>query len=396
MSMSTPILCLSHLRWDFVFQRPHHLMTRFARDRQVFFIEEPVFGAAQLHHRVTRRQGGVRVVVPHLPVADNGGPLTQESIDMLQRELLDDLLAREELHEYVLWYYTPVALRFSRHLDPRCVVYDCMDELAAFALPPPMLPELEHDLFERADVVFTGGRSLYEMKSRQHPAVYCFPSGVDVRHFRKAREPQPDPADQAHIGRPRIGFAGVLDERIDLQLLSGIARVRPDWNLVVVGPVAEGKLDPAALPCLPNIHYLGGKPYDSLPRYIAGWDAAMLPFTRSAATRYISPTKTPEYLAAGKRVVSTSIQDVVSPYGERGLVAIADSVPDFVAALDAALPAASGSWLQRVDSHLALMSWDTTWGQMRDLVEASIRGHSEQSGQRPASGIAAVAGAAAE
>jgi UDP-galactopyranose mutase len=358
------LICLSHLRWAFVFQRPQHLMTRYARDRRVFFVEEPIYDDA-LETRITVEvQDGVHVVTPHLP----RGFGDTESISA-QRAALEQLLARERITRYVLWYYTPLALRFSSHLTPVGVAYDCMDELSAFKGASTELPALERELLRRAHVVFTGGQSLYEAKKGQHPNIHPVPSSVDVAHFAAARQHGQDPPDQQPIPHPRLGFFGVLDERLDLPLLQGLADARPDWQIVMIGPVV--KIDPRDLPRRPNIHYLGAKGYAELPRYIAGWDVALLLFARNEATRFISPTKTPEYLAAGRPVVSTSIRDVVSPYGERGLVYIADTVPDMVRACNAALREPGEFRRLRADAFLSGMSWDRTWSRTASLLDAS-------------------------
>jgi UDP-galactopyranose mutase len=241
-----------------------------------------------------------------------------------------------------------------------------MDELSAFKNAPPMLRALEADLMQRADLVFTGGRSLYEAKRHQHHNIHPFPSSVDVEHFRSARAMTSEPPDQETIPHPRLGFFGVIDERMDLPLLTGVADARPDWQLVMLGPVV--KIDAAMLPARANIHYLGGRSYRDLPQYIAGWDVALLPFARNDATRFISPTKTPEYMAAGKPVVSTSIADVVRPYGERGLVRIADDAASFVAACEMALHEDGATRVRAFDRYLKRLSWDVTWGRMLALV----------------------------
>jgi UDP-galactopyranose mutase len=270
----------------------------------------------------------------------------------------------------VLWYYTPMAMPFTRHLTPLATVYDCMDELSAFAGAPPALRAREVDLLARADLVFTGGQSLYESKRGCHPSVHAFPSSVDVAHFARARAPQADPPDQATLPHPRIGFFGVIDERMDCELVHGIASARPDWQLVFLGPIV--KISPDALPHAPNIHYLGPKAYDDLPSYLAGWDVAILPFARNEATRFISPTKTPEYLAAGCAVVSTSIRDVVRPYGQQGLARIADTVPAFVSAIDESLREDAAARRAKADAFLSQMSWDRTWAQMCRLLEGAL------------------------
>ena len=373
-SRETPLLakkpdlvCLSHLRWNFVYQRPHHLMSRFARQQRVYFVEEPVFEpgiAAHLGLSITAE--GVFVVVPHLPEA-----LSPEG----RRDALERLLGMllRDSAGYVFWYYTPMALEFTRRLHPIAVVYDCMDELSAFRGAPTALVQLEADLMQAADVVFTGGQSLFESKRTRHSNIHAFPSSVDVGHFRAARKLLGDPVDQAGIAHPRLGFFGVIDERMDMALLEGVAAARPHWQLVILGPTA--KIEPDDLPRRPNLHYLGQKPYRDLPRYLARWDVALLPFARNDSTRFISPTKTPEYLAAGCPVVSTSIRDVVRPYGEQGLVRIADTVPEFVRQIEGALAhdRKSSRWRKAVDSMLATTSWDRTWGEMAALVDEAFQ-----------------------
>jgi glycosyltransferase involved in cell wall biosynthesis len=359
------VLCFSHLRWNFVFQRPQHLLSRCARDHRVFFVEEPVFDAA---HRapaiaVTSTDCGVHVVVPLLPEE------ARENAPRHLRRLLDGMMAEHRVRPQVLWYYTPMAMQFSDHINAPVVVYDCMDELSGFAGAPPGLLDAERALLARADLVFTGGRSLYEAKKHRHRNIHPFPSSVDVQHFGRARRlTTAEPDDQAEIPHPRIGFFGVLDERFDSELIREAAQLRPDWHFALVGPTV--KIDPASLPHASNIHYLGQKGYADLPSYLAGWDVAMLPFARNEATRFISPTKTPEYLAGGKPVVSTSITDVVHPYGDLGLARIADTPEAFVAAVSACLAEDQADRLRRADRLLRTMSWDTTWAAMAEHIRA--------------------------
>jgi UDP-galactopyranose mutase len=305
----------------------------------------------------------VTVAVPRLARS-----LDSEQAIAAQRALVDELLRNEGITDYVLWYYTPMALAFTDHLAARTIIYDCMDELSAFKGASALLKDREAELMRRASLVLTGGQSLYEAKRHQHHNIHPFPSSVDVQHFAQARHITADPADQAGIPHPRLGYFGVIDERMDLALLDGIAASRPDWHLVMLGPVV--KIDPATLPQRDNIHYLGSKQYAELPRYIAGWDVALMPFARNEATRFISPTKTPEYMAAGKPVVSTSIRDVVRPYGQQGLVRIADDVSAFVAACSAAMSEDPVHRMTQADAFLRQTSWDGTWSRIRLLVDA--------------------------
>lgn len=367
-TMPKDLVCLSHLRWGFVYQRPQHLLSRFARYQRVFFVEEPIHGEGKPRMEInTCPESGVRIVVPHIPAG-----LGRASQETIQKLLLSNLLAEQSISDYTLWYYTPMALAFSRHLKPRVTVFDCMDELAAFKGAPQEMKDREQELLQRADVVFTGGQSLYEAKVGRHSNLHCFPSSIDYNHFSSARKIDNEPEDQARIAHPRIGYAGVVDERMDIGLLDELSKARPDWQFVVIGPIV--KIDPASLPQRDNLHFLGGKAYKDLPAYMAGWDVAMLPFAHNESTRFISPTKTPEYLAAGKPVVSTSIMDVVRPYGIEKIVRIADTAEDFEAAIEACMTvdAASADWRARVDAILSQNSWDLTWERMRSAISSTL------------------------
>jgi UDP-galactopyranose mutase len=290
----------------------------------------------------------------------------------LQRAMLDELLKPHRGAPLVFWYYTPLAVPFSDHVTPYLCVYDCMDELSAFRGASPMLAHLEQTLFERAQVVFTGGQSLFEAKRDQHPNVYAMPSSIDTEHFGRARgKLRPDPPDQAGLPPPRLGFFGVIDERLDSALVRDIAMLRPAWQIIMIGPVV--KIDPDNLPRMSNIYWLGAKDYDQLPEYLGGWHVGLMPFAINEATRFISPTKTPEFLAAGVPVVSTPIVDVIRPYGERRLVEIAADGPSFVARVEHLLQRPKANWLRRVDRHLANMSWDKTWRAMHALMRQAAR-----------------------
>jgi UDP-galactopyranose mutase len=352
------LICFSHLRWDFVFQRPQHLLTRFAKDHRVFFIEEPFFGDDGPRFDVSKRENGLHVVVPHLPHGSD--------IDAAMNDLVAGLRMDHNIGTHVVWFYTPMMLPFMDTLEPAAVIYDCMDELSMFKGAPPELLPREAKLFERADLVFTGGQSLYEAKRDRHPSVHAFPSSIDVAHFEQALSVENEPADQKDIPHPRIGFCGVIDERTDIELLAQIADLRPDWQFVMIGPVV--KIDENDLPRRSNIHYLGGKDYKDLPSYIGGWDVAMMPFALNDSTKFISPTKTPEYLAAGRPVVSTPIRDVVRPYGEKGLVHIASTAEEFINAIETALNEDADSRRALAREHLSTMSWDKTQRAMAELI----------------------------
>jgi len=357
------LVCFCHLRWGFVFQRPNHLLSRFSKHQRVFFIEEPVFHEGDDKLQIENYNENLFVVTPHIKAG-----LPEAEVNERQRKYINNLFTNMNIERYFSWYYTPMALPFTDHLTPEVVVYDCMDELSAFKFAPPELTILEKELLKKADVVFTGGQSIYEAKKDAHHNIYPFPSSIDKHHFGKARTIKDDPAEQKNIKGPRFGFFGVIDERFDIELIDAVAKAKPEWQFILLGPVV--KIDPATLPRYDNVHYLGGKKYEDLPDYLAGWDIAMVAFAMNESTKFISPTKTPEYLAAGKPVISTPIRDVVRPYGDNKLVHIVSNADEFIRAAEKELgKKRKASWLKKVDDFLLYNSWDRTWGQMVRHIE---------------------------
>jgi UDP-galactopyranose mutase len=342
-------------------------MSRFARKGRVFFVEEPVHHAGKPELSVAVcPQSGVHVVTPRL---------NAESVSDRNRileKLLVDLAVANRIRKPIVWFYTPMALEFfPGGIVPALVVYDCMDELSLFHGAPAQIVKREQELLEFADLVFTGGVSLFEAKRKSHAHVYPFPSGVDIFHFLQARDLDGNFAEQNGLGRPRLGYAGVIDERIDLKLIGEIARRRPAWQLIMIGPTA--KILPDSLPRHSNIHWLGMKNYADLPKYFAGWDVGIMPFALNDATRFISPTKTPEYLSAGLPVVSTPIRDVVRSYGRLGLARIAGSPDEFIAACEQTMTLdMSLKWRERADEFLKTLSWDSVWKGMNDLIAGRL------------------------
>jgi hypothetical protein len=360
----TTLVCFSHLRWDFVYQRPQHLLSRAARTTSVYYFEEPVFDTE--HAMLVRREvaSNVTVIVPHLPHLQDGDANARQL-----RELLDQFLEAERPDHLTFWYYTPLALRFSDHIRPDYCVYDCMDELSAFRFAPPELIDAEKQLLATCDMVFTGGESLFQAKRNRHRNVYCFPSSVDKGHFASARQIA---ANAGNGDAVQIGFFGVIDERMDLELVERLAELRPQMDFVMLGPLA--KISETDLPRASNLHWLGARDYQDLPNYLANWSAGFMPFALNESTRYISPTKTPEFLSAGLAVVSTNIADVATPYGRKGLVQIADTAEQFADALDSAVRRRNDEQrLASVDAFLADKSWDNTFHQMLAAITEDLR-----------------------
>jgi glycosyltransferase involved in cell wall biosynthesis len=332
----------------------------------VIFIEEPVFeDRSEPELRIAPRGERIRIAVPVLPHG-----LSESGKILAQRQLVEQQLSELTTSQRIFWYYTPMALLFSRHLEADVTVFDSMDELSAFKGAPLELRALEDEMMRRADVVFTGGHSLYEAKKHRHSNIHAFPSSIEASHFMRGRAAdRADPADQAGLPRPRLGFFGVIDERMDIDLVREVAELRPSWSFVMIGPVV--KIDPADLPRLPNIHWLGGRDYKTLPDYIGGWDIGFMPFALNESTQFISPTKTPEFLAAGVPVVSTPIVDVVRSYGEAGHVAIAKDAASVVKSAEGLMAMDRKPWLKRIDEKLAEMSWDQTFERIYEHVASA-------------------------
>lgn len=365
------LIVFSHLRWNFVYQRPQHLLSRLAHRGRVIFIEEPMCGEAEQRLEKFSPAAGVEVWRPHVTAEVPG--FHDDHISVLQK-FIADALRQAKITDYWLWFYTPMAVPLASELSPRGIVYDCMDELTLFKNAPRQLVQRENVLFKEADLVFTGGPSLYNSKKNRHPSVHCFPSSVDAKHFCRGAEDHPL---QAHLDRPRLGYCGVIDERINMDLIDAMATRHPEWQIVMVGPVV--KIDPAGLPRQANIQWLGQQGYDDLPAFINGWDVCLMPFALNDATRFISPTKMLEYMACGRPSVSTSIRDVVEPYGH--VVSIADTPQDFVAACESILARTAEQQAQHAkDLALAISrtSWDRTARAMAELIDQADHARYEQ------------------
>jgi UDP-galactopyranose mutase len=364
------LVVFSHLPWNFVYQRPQHLLSRLADNYRIFFIQEPFFEAgAEPGWDISQPQANVIVARPRTSIQEHGFSDAQLAAI---GPMMAQLKAQHHIGKHLAWFYTPMALPLLNELSPELVIFDSMDALDMFLFAPQQLKDREAELLKRADLVFTGGRSLFRRLQDRHANAYCFPSSVDAKHFGQAIAPgRIDPLDQEKIPGPRLGYFGVIDERIDLPLLDAVAQARPDWQIVMVGPVV--KISPDSLPRRANIHYLGQKSYQELPGYLGGWDLCLLPFARNDSTRFISPTKTLEYMVAEKPIIGTPITDVAEPYGR--IVYLADNADEFVAACDTALHEPAEEKKRRIGlmrQVLSTTSWDATVDQMQELIEEAL------------------------
>lgn len=359
----TDIIVFSHLRWEFVKQRPQHLLERIAKEARVLFVEEPIPYS-------DRNEGTANII----EISDSL-QVIQPRIEGNDSRALKRVVSKYshlKSKQPVVWLYSAAFLPVLDYLPHSLVVYDCMDELSAFKGAPAELIELETELLKIADVVFTGGKSLFESKQKFNDNIYCFPSSVDSHHFASAFDPDTEiPADIARISHPIVGYYGVIDERIDLNLLSSVAAHNPDISFVMIGPVA--KIAESDLPTQSNIQYLGPKKYQELPNYLKAFDIAMMPFALNKSTRFISPTKTLEYMAALKPIISTPIYDVKRDYSHE--VKIIDSVQEFNSAISLYLQESAITKKRRIEKQQAVIartSWDTTAAAMKKIITNAL------------------------
>lgn len=357
------LVCFSPRRWDCGYGRPQHLLSRASQSWRVWYVEETVW-CETLRLDVRPVDARIQVVVPHLPQGIDG-----QTALRLQRQLINQFLEAQQLTDFIAWYYTPADLLFTDHLQPRLTVYDCTDELSVDTSPS--LAAAEERLMQRADLVYADSHRLYEAKQHAHPQVFAFPSCVDLGQFGPGRGTLPDPDDQRGLTHPRLGYCGVIDERVNFSLLAELSQRQPNWQFILLGPVVG--IDPAGLPQGPNLHYLGLKDDQELPAYFGNWQVALLPFAINEATRHLNPTRTSEYLAANLPVVSTPVRDVVHGYGGCRHVLIGDAAPAFEKAVALALTIQHGTDWQPVDDLLLNQSWDETWQHMQQLIDGQLQ-----------------------
>jgi glycosyltransferase involved in cell wall biosynthesis len=369
--MDRPIIVHCHLRWDFVWQRPQQILSRLARNSSILFVEEPIFlddlGSARLDLSVPT--ANVFRAIPHLPgsLRDNQDVAIAEVRALVQTAIASNEKLTGHFSNPIQWFYSPItAPAMLGAFNEISVVYDCMDELSQFRFAHPDLARRERLLLANADVVFTGGYKLYESKRRYHDNVHFFGCGVDVAHFSKARLSSTSaPQDIANLPSPVFGYFGVIDERIDYDLIASLAANSPGASVVMVGPVV--KVDPASLPKEPNIHWLGQRDYKDLPAYVKGFTTCLMPFALNEATEYINPTKTLEYMAAGKPIVSTAVADVVRNFTP--VVRVARNAAEFVALSNQVAVEPNNALIAQGLEQASKASWESIVAQMGHLLQ---------------------------
>ena len=367
-----PIIAHCHLRWDFVWQRPQQIFSRLAAHHRILLVEEPLLENVEQHLRISEPHPNVVRVIPILPPTAGVDAQCDATLAMLRQALTEHPLLVSKFDTPIQWFYSPMSAPcFLGEFGAVGVVYDCMDELANFRFAPPDIAQRERFLLSKADVVFTGGYQLFRSKSRHHDDVHFFGCGVDVGHYSRARSVETHlPPDVAQLPHPIFGYFGVIDERIDYDLLAKLAGSFPNASVVMIGPLA--KVERRKLPSLENIHWLGQRVYDDLPAYLKAFDVCLMPFALNEATRYINPTKTLEYMAAGKPIVSTAVPDVVHNFTP--VVEIAVSARDFVHAVKRAFMSPDEQRIKEGIERANGASWEAVVSAMREHMLKAIPG----------------------
>jgi glycosyltransferase involved in cell wall biosynthesis len=375
---TAPIIALCHLSWNWVWQRPQQFLSRLAKTHPILFVEtycsDTPTGFIRLHS--PEGHPNVTVCETHLPASrwSDGRFIDRERRRLLRNTLANELAGRFD--DAILWFNDPMAVTaFAGYLDESLIVYDCMDELSQFKGAPPALIEREYELLEVADVVFCGGRKMRDKRVRINPNSHFYGTGVDCRHFGSARSPSlaVDSAIAALRG-PVLGYFGVVDERIDYELLAALADADPTWHVVMVGPTA--KVDPAQFPRRSNLHFLGGRPYAQLPAITKGFSVCLMPFALNEATEYINPTKALEYMAAGRPVVSTALDEVKSNF--KTVARIAGSHREFIAMCRREVDSPSQTRIERGLSLASENTWEAIVAKMERHVADALSANSEK------------------
>ncbi|RYG63002.1 glycosyltransferase family 1 protein, partial [bacterium] len=315
---SYPVIVHCHLRWDFVWQRPQQFLSRLSKKHRILFVEGPTLHDEEMEPCFTLTPApdfpNVTIMQTHFPASRfHDGAW----VDAERRRLVDEAIKgplKGKFERPVQWFYDPMAVESHLgHHNAVATVYDCMDELSQFKFAPPVLIERERLLLAAADVVFAGGRKMWQSKSRHNPNAHFYGCGVDIAHFGKARLSSCEmPEDIRHLSGPILGYFGVVDERMDYDLIAKLSEANPAWNIAIIGPTA--KVNPDDFPRAANIHWLGGRDYSELPSYTKAFDVALMPFALNEATEYINPTKALEYMATATPIISTPVPDVVSNF----------------------------------------------------------------------------------
>jgi glycosyltransferase involved in cell wall biosynthesis len=370
-----PIIVHCHLCWDWVWQRPQQFVSRLSRRHKILFIEtigpDPQLLTPFARFRTDEQFPNVTLLRLQFPSWRWGD---SDFVDCERRRLVKEFLggpAAGQFENPVQWFYDPMAASsFVGHMGEIATVYDCMDELSKFSEAPPEIIGREAGLLAMADVVFTGGRRLYENKRRMNSNCHFYGCGVDVEHFGKASGSETKiPEDIASLPRPVLGYFGVVDERMDYELVAKLADANPNGSVVMVGPAL--KVDKVPLPRRHNLHWLGQRAYADLPAYAKAFDVCLMPFALNAATEFINPTKALEYMATGRPVVSSAVPDVVRNFGS--VIKVAGDHDEFITSCQRAIKQKDAAAIESGMRMASENSWESIVTRLEEHLDAALR-----------------------
>ncbi len=396
--MSAPIVFCSHLRYRDVQQRPQRIAQLLAQKRPVIYVEEPWWprgderrfekpphlAVAYADHLGS--SGDLTVVTPVVPYQEVELPYVTPENEVLARRMVAEYLSRVGIDRAILWIYSPMMDGYyGRMVEELVVVHDKMDELTGFKGTPPILIERERNLIDRADVMFAGGRTMFESARARHANCHRFDSGVDFELFLTATLPETQVADDLRtLPHPIFGYIGVIDERVDFEALIALADAYPHGSVFMGGPVR--KILPGNLPRRSNLIFAydldlarnrdpleaGSIPYTQLPSYIKGFDVCLIPFSgKSEATKNLSPTKTPEYAAARKPIISGAVPDVVANWGD--VIWVAESPEDYVGAAADILNGSHSDRLAQAQVRASQQTWSSIVSAMLEQIDHALK-----------------------
>ncbi|HSU55816.1 MAG TPA: glycosyltransferase [Candidatus Dormibacteraeota bacterium] len=369
-----PIIVHSHLCWDWVWQRPQQFVSRLSKRHKILFVEtvapDPALVVPAARFRQVEKYPNTTILTVQFPAWRWGDGAY---VDSERRRIVQQFVAGpgSEFENPVQWFYDPMAVpAFAGQMGERLTVYDCMDELSRFRCAPPEMSVREAKLLALADVVFTGGRKLWESKRRHHENCHFYGCGVDVAHFGKALKPETPIATQLEsLSKPVLGYFGVVDERLDYDLIARLADANPEWSVAIVGPVL--KVEEASLPRRANLHWLGGQPYADLPSFCKGFNICLMPFALNEATEFINPTKALEYMATGRPIISSAVPDVVANFGE--VVHVADDVEEFISLCRKATARPDAERTRRGLAKARENTWERIVSELEGHVEEALK-----------------------
>ncbi len=357
----------------------HHIARWLARRHRIYYVECPGLRAPQGSARDLKKIWAklVRFLKGPQPAAENVKVVTLLQVPLhsfaLVRKLnrlfilttLRWLMWREGIRKPISWFMIPHVSLAAGRLGERLSVYYCIDDYAASPdVDAEAVRNMDEELTRNADLVFVAAKTLLEPKRKLNDNTFVSPHGVDVEHFGRAQVPSlPIPSDVRDLPHPVVGFFGLIESRMDLELLGFLARSRPNWTFLMIGRVAVAERE---LPSLPNLHFIGKRPYESLPAYGKHFDAAIIPYRQTQFNYHANPLKLREYLAMGKPVVAVSTPEI-DRYSD--VVDVVNSHEEFLSRLDAVFSGTDEpSDVARRMNRVAGESWDSRLNEVFEIV----------------------------